>query len=338
MNRPGLALALSAALLAAGAARADCGDGRGLTGVNLAGAEFKPRQLPGVMHKDYTWPKRSELAYFAARGATAIRLPVLWERLQPVLMGELDAAQVKAIDTVLAAAAELGLCVLLDVHNYGAYRGQPIGSDAVPEAAFIDLWRRLAERFPAESRVALGLMNEPKSLPIARWAGLAQATVTALRESGARHLILVSGGRWSGVHEWFKTFAGVSNAQAFAAIADPLARTALEVHQYADADYSGSGTTCRPPEHFDAMFRAITDWANRHRQRLFLGEFGVPASAECLAALERMLAASADRQVWLGWTYWAAGSWWGSYPLSIAPRSDGSDAPQMGVVDGYLGK
>lgn len=326
-------------VLAATAAHAACGDGRPLTGVNLAGAEFKARQLPGVIGKDYGYPGPAEIGYFAAKGATAIRLPVLWERVQPELMGELDAAQVKAIAAVLAGAAGRDLCVILDIHNYGGYRGNPVGSDEVPEAAFIDLWRRLAQRFPDESRVALDLMNEPKSLPIARWAGVAQATVKALREAGSRHLILVSGGRWSGVHDWFKGgLGGTSNAEAFAGFEDPLARSALEVHQYADANHSGTGASCLPPENFDAMFRELTAWAGSHHQRLFLGEFGVPASPECLAALQRMLDLATDRKVWLGWTYWAGGSRWGGYPLSIAPRGDGSDAPQMAVVEKYLGR
>src|SRR5690606_5282286 len=54
-----------------------------LTGVNIAGAEFNAKRLPGVIFKDYTYPKDSELAYIAAQGANVIRLPFRWERLQP---------------------------------------------------------------------------------------------------------------------------------------------------------------------------------------------------------------------------------------------------------------
>ena len=34
-------------------------------------------------------------------------------------------------------------------------------------------------------------------------------------------------------------------------------------------------------------------------------------------------------------TYWAGGSWWGTYPLSIEP-ANGVDKPQMSVVQNYL--
>jgi endoglucanase len=339
MNCSRLASILAACALPvlATTARAGCVDGAALTGVNLAGAEFNSKRLPGKMHKDYTYPDRAELAYFAERGANAIRLPVRWERLQHEPGAELAAPEVAEIAKVVAAAAQAGLCVILDVHNYGTYRGQPIGSEAVPTAAFMDLWLRLAARFRDPAQVALGLMNEPHKLPIAAWADIAGQTLTALRAAGAQHLVLVSGGRWSGIHEWRKTFSGTSNATALAELRDPLGRMAIEVHQYADKDFSGTGKRCHPPERFDNMFRMIGEWARDHQQRLFLGEFGVPAEDGCLAVLDHMLELAADRQVWLGWTYWAAGRWWGDYPLSVSPK-DGTDAAQMGVLTKYLGR
>jgi endoglucanase len=37
-------------------------------------------------------------------------------------------------------------------------------------------------------------------------------------------------------------------------------------------------------------------------------------------------------------TYWAAGEWWGDYPLSVQPGSDfDADRPQMAVLERYLG-
>jgi hypothetical protein len=33
----------------------------------------------------------------------------------------------------------------------------------------------------------------------------------------------------------------------------------------------------------------------------------------------------------MGGTYWAAGPWWGNYPLSVEPRN-GQDRPQMAVL------
>lgn len=306
-----------------------------LKGVNLAGAEFNSGKLPGVLYKDYIYPKDAEFDYLASISANTIRLPFRWERIQPTLYGELDSAELRNLEASVAMAKSRGMCIILDVHNYGAYRGNAIGTAEVPVKAFIDVWSRLAAKFGDANVVAFGLMNEPSKLPIAQWADAAQQTVKAIRNDGAKNLVLVSGGRWSGVHEWEKQIGGTSNANAFAKFNDPLKRTLIEVHQYADSNYSGTGETCIPGTNFIRMFDNITRWAKTNDQKLFLGEFGTPSNAECLAALDAILAQMKDPDIWRGWTYWAAGSWWGNYPLSIKPQQ-GQDAPQTGILKKYF--
>ncbi|MBT9590096.1 MAG: glycoside hydrolase family 5 protein [Thiobacillus sp.] len=328
---------LAAGLLVwvAPAVAANCDANIALKGVNLAGAEFNGSKLPGVLYKDYIYPNKAEFDYFASIGMKVFRLPFRWERLQPALFGEFDSAELENIVSAVALAKAHGMCVILDVHNYGTYRGNAIGTTDVPVKAFVDLWTRLAAKFNEPAVTAFGLMNEPFKLSIEQWAGTAQQTVNAIRKQGAENLILVSGGRWSGVHEWEKLKSGVSNADAFAHFKDPLKRTWIEVHQYADPYYSGTGETCVPADSFTKMFDNITRWAKTHDQRLFLGEFGTPSNQACLDALDAMLAQMKDAQIWRGWTYWAAGSWWGSYPLSIEPK-DGKDAPQTRILKRYL--
>lgn len=324
-------------LLMAGAAplAASCLQEAPLRGVNLAGAEFNSQRLPGIMHRNYTYPASSDLEYFAGRGANTIRLPVRWERLQHELSGELDAANLHEIGKVLTEARRLDLCLILDLHNYGRYHGELLGSEAVPVSAFTGFWLQLAEHFGNPEHLALGLMNEPFTLTIADWGQIAQQTVSGLREAGVEHLILVSGGRWSGVHEWFRSFSGASNADTFAGFEDPAGRLVLEVHQYLNEGYSGTRPECLPPEHFDGMFEAVSEWADTHGQRLFLGEFGAAATEECLASLDHVLEAVNEAGTWRGWAYWSAGSWWGHYFLSVHPV-DGEDALQMTVLEAYF--
>lgn len=321
--------------LAAPLAAASCGQDVALKGVNLSGAEFNGNKLPGVLNKDYVYPKEAEFDYFASIGANVIRLPFRWERIQPSLSGELDPAELHHLEKTVAMAKARGMCLILDVHNYGTYRGKPIGSPEVPVQAFIDLWTRLAAKFGDPAVVMFGLMNEPFKVPIAQWASTAQQTVDAIRKSGAENLILVSGGRWSGVHEWEKLKSGASNANAFARFRDPLNRSWIEVHQYADPHYAGTRETCVPAANFTRMFANITRWAKANNQRLFLGEFGIPANPACLEALDAMLAQMKDETVWRGWTYWAAGSWLGRYPLNASPQN-GRDAPQTGILKRYF--
>ena len=316
-------------------AQANCLQTGMLKGVNLAGPEFNAAAVPGAVNKDYVYPTAAEFEYFARLGMNTVRLPFLWERIQPSLLGELDPAELKRMKTALTMAQAQNMCLILDLHSYGAYRGKPIGSSDVSKAAFYDIWDKLAQAFPDAGSVAFGLSNEPYTLPIAQWAQIAQQTVLRLRKRGVSNLILVAGGRWSGLHEWDKSFDGSSNAAAFARFMDPLRRSVIEVHQYADPNFSGTGKTCVAPGQFKAMFEAANSWATAHGQQLFLGEFGTPASASCLAALDAMLARMNNSAVWRGWTYWAAGAWWGAYPLSIAPHK-GEDAPQITVLKKYL--
>jgi len=236
----------------------------------------------------------------------------------------------KIADTVEAARSQ-GVCLILDVHNYGQYRGQPIGSPGVPRAALIDLWLRLLATFKDPTNVAFGLMNEPAKLPVAAWAATAQETVNALRKNGAKHLILVPGGGWSGAHSWSAKDAGVSNADAFRSFHDPANNYMIEVHQYADANFSGTGNSCVDAARLSEVMASITQWAVSTRQRVFLGEFGVPANAQCLQALTAIVGGTKGSSAWGGWTYWAAGKWLGTYPFSIQPDSSG-DKPQMAIL------
>ena len=120
---------------------ASCLDLR-LTGVNLAGAEFGST-LPGTVFKDYVYPNSSELTYIAGKGANAIRLPFRWERLQFQAKGPLNPSELQLIQSTVAAAKAKGLCVILDVHNYGKYNSTSLAANSALQDAFVDLWLRL---------------------------------------------------------------------------------------------------------------------------------------------------------------------------------------------------
>ena len=324
-----------ASLLIATGASAVCLGESPLRGVNLSGAEFNSRQLPGEMFRHYTYPSAEDYQYFAQKGANLIRLPIRWERIQQSLRGELDGGELAQIRKAVDHARANGQCLLLDLHNYAAWHGEVLGEGRVSTADLVDVWQRLARELDDPDYVALGLMNEPFRMDIADWALTAQQTLTALRDQGAEHLVAVSGGRWSGVHEWFKVRTGASNSAAFVNLDDPLGRTVLEVHQYLNEGYSGTDKDCLPPEHFDSMFQNISDWARENGHQLLLGEFGSPRRQECLESLDRILQLTSDADVWRGWAYWAAGAWWGDYFLTVHPIH-GKDRPQMEVLEKYL--
>jgi endoglucanase len=327
-------LLLPIGLLGASLAHADCQD-KTLKGTNLSGAEFATQNLPGALGTDYAYPARSDLVFFKSTGANLIRLPFRWERVQHSLNGPLDGAEVAQITQVLMWARELDLCVLLDLHNYGTYYSQPIGSSAALGSAFEDVWLRLAKAFPDTHTTALGLMNEPAAVPAVQWMALAQSTVLALRKGGSGHWLMVGSARWSGAHEWDTRYDGLSAAEAFGRFKDPLNRYAVELHQYVDSNHSGTSTDCMAPERLEQSMRTLARWSQANRVRFFMGEFGAGSAPACLAALRALLQPMQDSRVWLGWSYWSAGARWGPYPFNIQPGR-GPEAAQLTLLRGFM--
>lgn len=145
-------------------------------GVNLSGAEFAPdaAHLPGQHGTDYTYPTRADLAHLAGRGHRMVRLPIRWERIQPVLLAALSAPELtRLLDTVDLAHA-VGVDVLVDVHNYARYIRPAtsggatlvLGDGTLTTAHLVDLWRRLSTALKGRPGVlGYGLMNEPHDLP-----------------------------------------------------------------------------------------------------------------------------------------------------------------------------
>ena len=313
-------------------------EGVRLTGVNIAGAEFGARSIPGRPGTDYFYPSPATVDYFAAKGMNVLRVPFLWERLQPTLGAELDDAELKRIDAVVAYASTKGVTTILDVHNYAAYRRQPIGTEGVAPESLGNLWGRLAEHYKSNTKVIFGLMNEPKNLRTETWLEAANAAIAEIRRRGARNLVLVPGNGWTGAHSWLSHSYGTSNGEVMRDIVDPANNFAYEVHQYLDGDFSGTHPNCKSETIGVQTLTNFTQWLRQNGKRGFLGEFGAGADTTCLAALDAMLKFMGDNSdVWLGWTYWAAGPWPKSYFTSVQPV-DGADRPQMTILLNHLAR
>jgi endoglucanase len=305
-----------------------------LAGINLAGGEFNSARKPGVYGKDYIYPTARTAAPFIEGGMQIVRMPVLWERIQPKPGEPLNSTEMTRVDRALAQLGGFQV-IVLDVHNYGKLRGERL--DRLPDggAQLAGLWAQLADRYRRDPRIAFGLMNEPNGIPARQWRAIVDQSVRAIRATGARNLILVPGTNWSGAHSWTRGGAD-SNAAAFVDFRDPGGNFAFEMHQYLDRDNSGTNSECVDPESAARRIEPATEWLRRNRRRGFLGEFGAPASEACLAAL-RSLLGSVQRapDVWFGWAYWAGGDWWGKYPMNVQPSRDGPK-PQMAVLSRFI--
>lgn len=308
-------------------------------GISLSSAEWGEKlPFPGVYGKDFVYPTVASTAYYQAQGMNLMRIAFRWERLQPVLMGELDATELARLREFVDGTTARGLHVLLDPHNYAAYRGHHVGKPEVPFTAFADFWRRLALQFKDNPKVQFGLVNEPREMATETWAQAAQAAVDAIRATGAKNLVTLPGNGYTGAWSWFESkWYGTPNAEVMERVRDPLNHMVYEVHQYLDKDGSGTHTECVSPTIGVERLQRFTDWLRKHKRRALLAELGGGANAVCEQAVRGALAhLQANADVWTGWLWWAGGPTWGDYFLSLEPGPDGKDKPQMRWLKPYL--
>jgi endoglucanase len=303
-----------------------------LLGVNLAGAEFGSN-VPGTFGTDYTYPTHAEIDYYASKGMSVIRLPFLWERLQHAKNGALDSVELGRLDDVVNYTTGKGLKIEIEPHNYGYGFGALIGSAQTPNSAFADVWGKLALHFTSNPDVIFGLMNEPHDQSASAWLGSANAAIAAIRNAGASQEILVPGSYWDGAWTWTST----DNAAVVGTgVQDPAHNFAFEVHQYLDADGSGTHSGAVSATIGVERLTAITQWAEANGKHLFLGEVGVTTDQTSLSALDGMLTYMQQHAgAWEGATYWAGGPWWGNYMFSIEPQNS-IDKPQMAILEEHL--
>lgn len=306
-----------------------------LRGVNLSGADFGSC-CPGREGYDYGWPNAAEVDYFRAKGMDTFRVGFRWERLQPVLKGELDVVYGGKLDALVVYATSKGAAVVLNPQNFARYNGAIIGSAAVPNAAFADLWRRLALKYKGNARVVFGLVNEPHTMPSEQWVSAANAAISAIRAAGATNTVAIPGNAWTGAHSWASSWYGTANAIAMLKVVDSGPHV-FEVHNYLDADGSGKGTECVSGTIGSERMRGVVAWARGNGKRVYVGEFGAPNTVTCSAAVKDFLAyAAANADVIAGWTWWSAGPRWDpEYQLDIEPKA-GVDRPQMAWLLPFL--
>ncbi|MCE4556645.1 glycoside hydrolase family 5 protein [Pelomonas cellulosilytica] len=308
-------------------------------GISLSSAEWGEKlPFPGIYGKDFVYPSVDSTAYYQAEGMNVMRIAFRWERLQPTLMGEFDAAELARLRAFVDGTSARGLHVLLDPHNYAAYQDQHIGKPEVPIAAFSDFWRRLALQFKDNPKVQFGLVNEPRNMPTEVWAEAAQAAVDAIRATGATNLITLPGNGYTGAWSWFETgWYGTPNAEVMGRVRDPLDHMVFEVHQYLDKDGSGTNAECVSATIGVERLRRFTAWLKANKRRAILGEVGGGANPVCEQAVRGALKHLEDNaDVWDGWLWWAGGPTWGDYFLSLEPGADGKDKPQMRWLAPFL--
>ncbi len=90
------------------------------------------------------------------------RLNVAWQYLvNNQLGGTLDAGNLAKYDDLVQSCLSTGAYCIIDIHNYARWNGQIIGQGGPTDDQFASLWSQLATKYAAESKVVMGLINEP---------------------------------------------------------------------------------------------------------------------------------------------------------------------------------
>lgn len=304
-----------------------------LKGINLPSGTFGAEKIPGEYGRDYFYPDRKDVDFYTALGMNVFRIGFMWERMQPQLMQPLDRDEVRRLDGAVRAALGANATVILDLHNFGRYRGQVLGSPAVPGASLADFWKRLSQTYKDTDGVMFGLMNEPHDIEPGQWRDMAQAAISSIRQVGANNRILVATTSWASAAHF------VDSGPVWKQIADPGNNFAFEVHQYVDADASGTHGDCPDIQVGRRAIQVTTDWMRENNRRVFLGEFGASTKPECLSAVSKMLAVIDDNPgPWVGWTYFAGGRGWSDSDLLPIPTRSDQNRPQLTLLRSFLEK
>ncbi len=312
--------------------------------------------------------------YFIGKGFNTVRLPFRWERIQHSLsstsgapvsasaaVATFDATELAALEAAVSTLTAAGFTVLVDVHNYAWYTsqseisankgGDPVGSANVPNVAFENLWIGLASLWANNPKVVFDIMNEPNSPPDAKgaaagteWYEAAQAAVTGIRSIGANNLILICGNNYADP----STFAAGGSSDPLQKISDPRNNFAFEVHEYPDTDYGGSDTCTTGsggsvPRAMTAL-QTFVAWAQKYKVKGFLGEFsaGIDVNAQdtCETAIQQILTlVTQNDDIFLGWTYWAAGAGFNPNPpnpMNYPFLNSDKESPQLMTLDPFL--
>jgi endoglucanase len=295
-------------------------------GINLSGGEFNPTGTGyGV---DYRYPTPTDLAAFSAKGFRIVRLPFLAQRLlSPTQHLDHDGmTDLEEVQFLVDEAAKLGMTVVLDMHEYGIARdGSVIGFSDDSTRVFAQNWARIASAFRARRNVIFGLMNEPHFQTPAMWARAVNATIAAIRATGATQGICVPTTDWSVASRWNRN----GNADAMLDVRDPANNFVFELHQYLDRDGAGKSAEVRSGVGSDSLVD-FTNWARANGRRGFLGEFAFANTGAARTEADAMLAfMDRNSDVWAGWAYWGGGELWGKYLFALDPsETDG----QLGLL------
>jgi endoglucanase len=324
-------------------------------GTNVAGGDLVWGQAnfqSPVANTDYLFVSNQDIDYLVSKKVGFIRLLISWEALQPTLNGPLAVnSYSQDLDSRIAYATSKGLNVLIEPHggdgtNFARYKGELIGSTAVPNSSFADFWTKMASKYKSNPKVLYGLSNEPHDMSTVQWFSAAQAAITGIRSTGSMQMIFVPGNGWSGSSTWTNpnvdtATVKVANSTAFLTLKDPANNLVASIHMYLDSNGGGGTTGIVSATIGVERLTAAVNWAKANSVRLHLSEIaGSQANPLASTAIKNLFDyIQANNTTVIGWSWWAYGppSWWGGYMFTLCPTSNYTvDNAKMAWLAPYL--
>lgn len=255
------------------------------------------------------------------------RLPVSWQFLvNNKLGGTLDATNFAQYDQLVQACLATGASCIIDIHNYARWNGGIIGHAGGPtNDQFISLWKQIAKRYGArtDQRILYGLMNQPHDLgSVSDWAATLQALILAVRPLAPNTIFLIPGSAYQSAGA-LPSGAGPS----LLSVLNPGLSTAknllFDVHQYLDADRSGTHASCATDGITEA-WAPLVKWLREHGRKAIVTETGGGNVASCYTAVcNEVNYLRNNSDVIVGVVGWGAGSFAQDYVLTETPYKSG---------------
>jgi endoglucanase len=156
-----------------------------------------------------------------------------------------------------------------------------VGQGGPTNAQFTNLLSQLASKYANTPQVAFDIMNEPHDMNIQTWAATVQAAVTAIRNAGAtNHVILIPGNDYASAgafpYNSGPSLLGISNPDG------SKTNLIFNVHQYLDADHTGTHGNC-VYNNINEAFANLATWLRKNGRAAMVTETGGgPTDSSCM--------------------------------------------------------
>jgi len=234
-------------------------------------------------------------------------------------------------NNVLIGTCEGLLCGPIDQYNNSAPGLQAVAN----------LWGNVVRLFRFHEAIVYNVVNHVKFFGVTQ--GLLNNYTKRVRRAVRfteqvagtyTHLLILPCIQQALISKWFVRDAqGASNAENPLFLLGNQERASLDddtmlgVHQYFDADQSGTYASgeCVTIAEFDDYFGKFINWVRDNKWKIFISELGVPPTASCITLMSHVLtvfseyAYSPSLQFGIiGWTLWSADT----APNYAGPMSD----------------